>query len=247
MNTKRIIALASSLFLVCLMAMPALAGLETGIAVIQGTAQVGNSIGGGAIPQTGQCTPTGKGLHTPSFHGGSKNEEKTGMFQVNKEVYYRLNSESTAIVADSNGTVLEDLGEEYEGRLDVCGIVGPGLLGIGAACGVSVGRDGRGKLIVSGLTNPEIVRIYQLDEVGWPTAVGGVLPVSGYITRVNANKSVKFTSKGRFTAEISASGAAPCFEAKPGGGRNFTVVGTMRWAMYTKPAGGKPHEPKLSD
>jgi hypothetical protein len=254
MNMKRTFrrswTVVLAVFVVSALALPAQAGVETGEVVVEGTARVGNSIAPlASIPQNGVCAPSGKGLHAPGFGGGGKNRAKIGPdtpqsdnFQVNKEVYYRLDIDDiNAVITDTNDAANSGV---YTGTLDVCGIVSPGPGGIGAACGSSMGRDGKGKLILDNTVTGQD-RIYDLQDVAWVLAVGGVLPVYGHITRVSANKLTKFSSKGTFEGEVTASGAGPCFDPKPGGAREFTVVGAVAAEALGKPA-PKAREPKLA-
>lgn len=228
-----------TVLVVVLMAVPAFAGVETGDVVVQGTATVGDSIGGGPIPQSGVCHPTGKGLHAPGFHGSGKNKSKGTPVVVNKEVYYNLSTIVPAVITDTNDLAASGL---YEGILNICGIVSPGPGGIGAACGSSMGRDGKGKLNL--LAGPAAPRFYDLQDIAWPPALGGVLLVYGHITRVSADKVSKFSSKGTFEGEVTATGGSPCIEAKPGGARAFSLFGSVATEMLGKPA-PKAREPKL--
>jgi hypothetical protein len=248
MNMKRTFrrswTVVLAVFVVSALALPAQAGVETGDVVVQGNARVGSSIAPlTSIPQTGICTPSGKGLHAPGFHGSNKNKSKQPVpVVVNKEVYYNLSTTVNAAIVDTNVPTASGL---YSGSLNVCGIVSPGPGGIGAACGSSMGRDGKGKLNLT--SGPAAPRIYDLQDVSWVLAVGGVLPVYGHITRVSANKLQKFSSKGTFEGEVTATGADQCFlDPKPGdGATTFTVAGTVVAEALGKPA-PKAREPKLA-
>lgn len=207
------------------------AAADQGTALMAGIATVGDSIGGGEIPQSGMCNPTGKGLHFLGAHGGSKLKDSSGM-QV-KTLYYRLSFPApnvTAILGTTDQPL--DTGA-YTGSLNVCGRIGPGPGGIGAACDWSGGTDGRGKLT---LTNELTLqdRVYDLGLVGWPATtptarvgVGRSMPISGEIRRVSpVDKSVQY-SEGELTGLMTWAGSAPCSEPKPGGARTFTVNGAL--------------------
>jgi hypothetical protein len=238
-----------SLLLVLALVSPALAGTEEVTMVLAGTMKVGDSIGGGAIPQSGQCTPTGKGLHAPGRHGAGKNKAAAivngvpTQVVVNKEVYYRLNVPNANVdITDTNDELNNGL---YQGPLDICGIISPGPAGIGAACGSWTGRNGKGKLIVTrSVPPPPITYIYDIQDFGWPPTVGGVLVVHGHITRVSANKLTKFTSKGSLKGKLTVVLPLDCLTPKPGGAKEFVVTGKLLGSALQKPA-QKPREPKL--
>lgn len=245
---RRSWTVALAVLVVSALALPAYAGVESGSVVVQGTATVGDSIGGGTIPQDGTCVPTGKGLHAPGAHGSGKNKSKApAPVVVNKEVYYRLAiPDVTAVIEDTNTPTASGA---YTGVLNVCGIVSPGPGGIGAACGSSMGRDGKGRMTLTPFLGGA-VRDYYLQDVAWVTAAGGVLPVYGHITRIGTpanptDKTMKQSSKGTFNGEINASGAQACIAPKPGGARTFTVAGTVVAEALGKPA-PKQREQKLT-
>jgi len=258
MKLSRMLTLVVSVFVVGALALPATAGVETGsIAITSGAATVGNSIGGGPIPQSGECVPTGKGLNYPLAHISNKNKAKTTPFQVNKEVYYRLQMPAPGgqpvqvVITDTNDVPNSGA---FAGTMNVCGIVGPGPSGIGAACGSSSGHNGRGKLDVTNAVTGQR-RIFDLQKVTWPPTASGTLPVFGYITRVNLAKTRKFSAKGTFEGAVNAipdpgklpnnSCARAKATAKDGGANFFVVNGTAAAEALGKPAGGKDVEPKL--
>jgi len=257
MARLRAAAVVVGILLTGLLTMPAMAGVETGtIAILSGSATVGNSIGGGPIPQNGECVPTGKGLQYPTRHVGFKNKDKFGLNQMNKEFYYRLSMPSEGAVAPLSVVITDTNDPEnsgtYIGTMNVCGIIGPGPTGIGAACGSSSGYNGQGKLDVTSVVTGQR-RIFDLQKVTWPPTATGALLVFGYITRVNAAKNRKFSAKGILNAKMNVvpdvskgqSCNNPKTAPKAGGATRFLISGTAAATAWGKPLGGKDREPKL--
>lgn len=249
---RNLFTLMLSVLLVGALAVPASAGIEIGTSAFTGTAEVGDQFAAGHgpnIPQSGNCDllDTSKGLHYPGFGGPQKQRDKSGVFQVNKQVYYHFQLNDVRLAwLNTNNPTGSGLYTGGVGSTHICGIVSPGPLGIGAAAGSSTGHDGRGKIVVTG---PKGTLHFDLQEVAWPPTLGGVLPAYGLITRTSADKATKFSAKGTFQSLVQAGPANPPdgLAAKPGGARTFNVRGVIVAAALGKLPAGKPNQPKLKD
>lgn len=200
---------------------------------LSGNATLGDSIGGGTIPQNGQCNPTGKGLHAPGLHGQGKNKAKGLPVVVNKEVYYRLH------IDDDLWYWLDNTGLTFHvGSIDICGIISPGPGGIGAACGSTMGRNGRGKLQlgppVAGFP-PKGPATFDLTNLGWVPTQGSVLLMYGHVQHVDPVTKAKLETKGTFLMPLTVTGASSCVNSKPGGARSFTVTANAVGFWLPKP------------
>lgn len=221
-----------AVLLVGILAAPASAGVEVGAIVLNGVAVVGagpNGIDGvpdnprehDPIPQSGVCAPdTSKGLHYPGLYNkhDKANDAIIG-FQVNKRAYYYLDTVVDAVQFDANG------GSRgvTTASLDLCGVIDPGYLGVGAACDSSTGHSGRGKLIFGDGT------VYDVTEVQWLAAVGGALPVYGYIQEVTGTgKKTKVDTKSPFYGMLRAfGGESQCVGMGSSSARAFPVQGVV--------------------
>lgn len=166
---------------------PASAGVEVRASIVDGMMRLGagpNGIDGqpdgpnhDPIPHDGNCWPDmSKGLHWPGMTGPGKTTDSTFGFQVNKRAYYRLVASVGGVHVNSkggsNGVSWADL--------TLCGVMDPGVGGIGAACGWSSGHSGRGHLILDDGT------IYAFSNVGWATSLGEYLPIQGHVQKVDS-------------------------------------------------------------
>lgn len=211
MRLRRSAAVLSVLIL-SLSASPASAGF--GVGVFQGTASVGLTAGDCA--KSGPNTnPSGQGLGLPST---SPPDNING--------FWRLESMNFVVWSDTNGNIVPD------GGMDICGKL-TDVAGIGAACGMSKGYAGVGK-IYSDPTNTD--PIIGLNDVGWKASTAGTLPVIGR-TNLAGDKDAKV---GTLLAVAQAEGGVACFS--PGGATAFVVTGVavvvpgeLSWNDITDP------------
>ena len=160
---------------------------------------------------------TGAGLGMP-WHNAVWNERKIAYFHLSASV---INVKSVPGFPTGHlracGTLLP-VGDNLGGQ--------PGN-GVGAACGMSKGHNGKG-LIEFPFKPPPGDAIW-LDQLGWKFTTGGMMLVSGE-AYVGPPKT-KDDDRSGFQAVISAQGAAPCLTKtgadldKSGGAREFTVAG----------------------
>jgi hypothetical protein len=230
MRTHRLIlVLCATAISVLLGTTPAAAGVIVSTDSITGIATIGDSIAPlTGIPDNGLCMPSGKGAHVPGAHGSGKNKSKTIPVVVNKEFYYRLAATTVSMVTDTNDA---SHAGPYTGVLDVCGIVSPGVGGIGAACGPNSGRNGKGKQEEEWEFDMNIRFRKKVKNVSWPQSAGSVLPVYGHVMRVSADETMQLTAKGTFQGIVQFQGASPCLTPKPGGARTFNIVGVVSSEM----------------
>lgn len=207
------------LFVVGMLAVPAAADVtDNGSVVINGTATVGKNFKV-ACGNDGKGEPQGKGLVFPSPINTSKAPGKTAV--------YRLSTVVTMLT-------LADAGKS--GQLNVCGNIGPAVnaagVQVGAACGASSSTGGQGKLDVIG------GRKYRVYNVGWISAVGGTLPITGNIRKIdNLTDKNPLKVEGTIGGVVQAIGGIECTETKCGdpkfcthpndGATSFTVLGTV--------------------
>jgi hypothetical protein len=187
---KKLFAAAVISAMVLAMAAPATAD-DSGVGTYQGTAKVGQTFddpgttlvvegcGGSGVPTAGVF---GNGLRFP---------DPAQLGGING--VWALGTTVTGLPAG--------------GALNICGELGQNAAGIGASCGMSEGRDGRGKFGAN----------YTLSNVGWTTSAGGTLPVSGTWTNPGNGHT------GTLVALTQAQGGSDC--ATAGGAKSFTVVG----------------------
>lgn len=93
---------------------------------------------------------------------------------------------------------------------------------VGAACGVSQGRNGTGTYTAENGTTKK------LRNVGWVTSAGGTLPVTA--DYYDATKKGDKPSTGRLAGAVQAQGGAPCVKSAvtgKAGASQFVVVGTF--------------------
>jgi len=195
MKLTRMVAVAlAAVTFASMLAAPAKADIgDSGLILITGNATVGKN-----FKPTAPCTkqglgePQGKGLVFPAPVGSKAN---------NKEAVYSLVTMVTIIsgsapVGSPNGT------------LNVCGRIKANAAGIGASCLSSSGWGGLGKLISS--------RTYKLYNVGWRSAVGGVLPVDGNYRKIPStdDKDTWLKKEGTFAGVVVATGGLECAEEK---------------------------------
>lgn len=216
------------MFIVPMVAQQAAAGSLGTTEAFSGTATVGESIGGGSIPQSGVCSPTGKGLHAPGFHGSGKNKSKGTPVVVNKELYYHLSvPDLQAAVVHTNRA---DLSGAFHGPMDICGIVSPGPAGIGAACGNTTGSDGKGEKELEDYLVPAAKIAAVIVAVVWPPTAGAMIAVYGiidyYEKPANLVSSPTFLGRGTFYAVVHVAPSTNCMSAKPtGGATSFPIQG----------------------
>ena len=203
---KKIVLLAAvAALFVGMLGVPASADPIAGVGVFEGQAVVGK------VP--GACTkgepftnPSGKGIGIPLDLAGTPK----GPGEVH--AYWRLNTNLTGAGLDNT----TPSGPTF--NLDACGKL-RGVAGIGAACGMSNGYDGIGRLRSGSATGSVVA---QFRDMEWPASVGGTLPVTGV-----AENTAK-TKQGTLVAVVQAQGAAGCIA--PNKAQSFQVVGTATFA-----------------
>lgn len=108
--------------------------------------------------------------------------------------------------------------------LDLVGQLGP-VLGIGAACGMSAGFGGNGRL------ESDNDSVLYVSDLGWPFTVGGVLPVTGlYTVGSGKNEQVEKPEMGRVLGLVFAQGGLSCIKnpfSGEGGASQFNVMGFL--------------------
>lgn len=205
---KRILGFVVAMgLMVGMMAAPAAANPDAtqilSVGVFTGSATVGKVLTGACANGDQSGTVSGGGLGLPEL-------------KRNKTGWYKL---STALTTVPQGT----------GTLVACGPLAPALtLGkaaVGAACGASSSQDGFGTASAGTLSK-------KLRNLGWFTAVGGVLPVTGRTSEGATKKP-----GGHVLALVVATGGTDCnnksaTDPKPGtgagsGARSFTVAGVF--------------------
>ena len=169
-------------------ASPASAGdAPADIGTIEGTADVGkvrttvcNNHGGGAV--------SGSGLGFPVLTNSPKNG------------FWKLSTPAGGVQSQTAGA----------GALDACGELRNvrvfGVGSFGAACGISRGHSGSGKITFGG--SPTV----WLKDLGWTTSLGGTLPVQGeaFVDNNGSTNGKKPGPGGALTAIIQAQGGANC-------------------------------------
>jgi len=103
------------------------------------------------------------------------------------------------------------------GALQICGLLRPEPnTGLGAACGISQGHSGRGKIVSVGAAHPAATTY--LRNVGWITSAGGTLPTNGDIITGPGGARI-----GTLIGVTQAQGGAACLETA--GAKSFATVG----------------------
>ncbi|MFP5372891.1 MAG: hypothetical protein ACLGI3_19405, partial [Actinomycetes bacterium] len=103
------------------------------------------------------------------------------------------------------------------GALQICGDLQPEPnTQLGAACGISQGYNGRGKIVSTGLVHPADTTY--LENVGWITSAGGTLPTNGDIVAAPGGARI-----GTLVGVTQAQGGAACLTFP--GAQSFAVVG----------------------
>lgn len=188
---KKIFAAMAVAAMAIAMAVPASAD-DSGVGVYQGTAKVGQTFDDPSTTLPGQVEGCGlSGIPDAGVFGNGLRFPDPAQLGGIDGVW----ALSTEVVGQPTG-----------GTLSICGELGQNAAGVGASCGMSEGKDGRGTFAG-----------YTLSDVGWTTSAGGTLPVMG--TWNNASNG----HTGTLVALTQAQGGADCATAT--GAKSFTVVG----------------------
>lgn len=103
------------------------------------------------------------------------------------------------------------------------------VAGIGAACGMSHGRNGSGtftRYYVGGGTE-----VYDLSDIAWTASAGGLIPVQGTYERNGDSTVASMKADDRRVGPLVGVAALQpmesCIDASGSGAENFTVVGVV--------------------
>ena len=214
MRSKFIVAVVAALF-VGLLGVPASANIND-VGVLVGSAEVGKTFwAGDDCDKTGQADPVGRGLFvvgTPADQG----REAQGSWWLDTTV---------TSVEEPDGVRLEACGwlDRLTGTELIAWQGQPARMnGLGAACGASRGHSGMGEF------GPDGAPIAKLMHLGWVSAVGGLLPVTGQYQEYVAGGPAK-GKKGTVLAEVLAvGGGGNCVLDQTNGAQRFDVVGTFQ-------------------
>ena len=214
MRSKFILAVVAALF-VGLLGLPASADINDA-GVLTGSARVGKTfLDSDDCDKTGNATVVGRGLYvvgTPQDQG----REAQGAWYLDTIVTSLQRPEGVRLEACGWLDAVEGTQDfQWPGQTD------PRTKGLGAACGASRGHSGMGEF------GDEDDPIAKLMHLGWASAVGGVLPVTGQYQEYNDGDREDKGKKGTVLAEVLAQGGQNCV-LDPNGAQSFEVRGTFQ-------------------
>lgn len=216
-KTRVVVALAATMAMVASFALPALADSDVGT-VGPGTAEVGSFFTSGPT-QAGDCTIGRDGAPNPGLYLLNPLDPRT----IDRQGVFKLVTRVTAALRGG-------------GLLSICGYLSPVDAtavddekpqkkdeGLGAACGMSQGHDGTGK-IAWDPGGP--VASSSLTHVGWLATAGGTLPVKGDVQDNPSTTDKTKLKSGLLLAQVQAQGGQDCV-LNANGAKSFQVAGAF--------------------
>ena len=209
MRSKFIFAVVTALF-VGLLGLPASANIND-VGVLNGVAEVGKTFwDGDDCDKTGKANVVGRGLFVVGTPQDQAREAQGAWHLLTVAAPRGIRLEACGWLDAVEGTG----GFQWPGQTD------PRTKGIGAACGASRGHSGMGEF------GPLGAPLAKLMHLGWASAVGGLLPVTGQYQEYVAGGPAK-GKKGTVLAEVLAAGGGGACANAVNGAQAFTVVGTF--------------------
>lgn len=106
-------------------------------------------------------------------------------------------------------------------RLQLCGALSSDpVTGMGAACGLSSGDDGRGLLVSGGAAHP--ASTLRLEDVGWVATLGSIVPITGSVESHEGDGG-----NGTFLALAQMHPGAGCLASEQGASQFATTATFM--------------------
>lgn len=214
--------MAAMLMLLGMTAVPSLGSAEIGMASVIGAARVGTGVLGidgkpgkdDRIPPSGVCVPdTSRGLRAPVNLGpGIRPEIPTGVaghYQFTGTLGIASGSTSSRYVGI---TAME---------ADICGVVDSATFGLGAACGLSTGNSGSGRVVADNGW------AYDITDVSWSASTGLRRHVTGTIRAARDGKGGAAPPEGTFSAIVAMLPSRPLDCASEHGATSYVVGGAL--------------------